>query len=76
MNVLIEFLELSQLLGTSYFTFYDFQISENVSNLLKYYEGKRLAQVLSWKLPSYIGESVMSIIMGKYLPRRTVCFDR
>ena len=57
MNVLIEFLELSQLLGTSYFTFYDFQISENVSNLLKYYEGKRLAQVLSWKLPSYIGES-------------------
>jgi len=56
-NVLIEFLELSQLLGASFLTFYDFQISENVSNVLKYYEGKGLAQVLSWKLSSYIGES-------------------
>ena len=56
-NALIEFLELSQILGASYFTFYDFQISKNVSNVLKYYEGKGLAQVLSWKLPSYISES-------------------
>ena len=54
---LIEFLELSQILGASYFTFYDFEISKNVSNVLNYYEGKGLAQVLSWKLPSYISES-------------------
>ena len=56
-DALIEFLELSQILGASYFTFYDFEISKNVSNVLNYYEGKGLAQVLSWKLPSYISES-------------------
>ena len=55
-DVLIEFLELSQILGASYFTFYDFEISKNVRNVLNYYEDKGLVQVLSWKLP-YIKES-------------------
>jgi len=56
-DVLIEFLELSQLLGASYFTFYDFEISKNVSNVLNYYKDKGLVEVLSWKLPSYITQS-------------------
>ena len=56
-DALIEFLELSQILGASHFTFYDFETSINARNVLNYYEGKGLAQVLSWKLPSYIGES-------------------
>ena len=56
-DALTEFLELSQILGASHFTFYDFETSINASNVLNYYEGKGLAQVLSWKLPSYIGES-------------------
>ena len=56
---LVEFLELSQLLGASYFTFYDFEIADNVRKVLKYYESKGLVEVLSWKLPSYItGEDV------------------
>ena len=51
---LLEFLELSRLLGASQFTFYDFEISDNITKLLNYYESKGLAQVLSWKIPSYI----------------------
>lgn len=51
---LIEFLELSQLFDASYFTFYEYEISDDVRKVLHYYESKGLAQVLSWKLPSYI----------------------
>ena len=56
-GALIEFLELSQILGASHFTFYDFETSVNVRKVLKYYTERGLAQVLSWKLPSYIGEN-------------------
>ena len=52
----IEFLELSQILGASHFTFYDFETPDNVRKVLNYYEDKGLAQVLPWKLPSYIKE--------------------
>lgn len=44
---LIEFLELSQLLGASYFTFYEYEISDDVKKVLHYYKSKGLAQVLS-----------------------------
>ena len=44
---LIKFLELSQLLGASYFTFYEYEISDDVKKVLHYYKSKRLAQVLS-----------------------------
>ena len=53
---LIEFFKLSQVLGASYFIFYDFETPENVSKVLNYYTEKGVAQVLSWKLPSYIGD--------------------
>ena len=53
---LIEFLELSQVLGASYFTFYDFETSENVRKVIKYYADKGLAQLLPWKLPPYISQ--------------------
>jgi len=56
-DVLIEFIELSQVLGASHFTFYDFEIAKNVSNVLNYYKDKGLVEVLSWKLPSYITQS-------------------
>ena len=56
-GAVIEFLELSQLLGVSYFTFYDFEISENVRKVLNYYEGKGLVQVFPWNLPPYIRDS-------------------
>lgn len=44
---LIEFLELSQLLGASYFTFYEYEISDDVKKVLHYYKSKGLAQFLS-----------------------------
>ena len=50
----VEFLEMSQLLGASYFTFYDNNISQSVRKVLTYYERKGLAQVLPWSLPAYI----------------------
>ena len=53
---LIEFLELSQILGASLFTFYEFAVSEEVRELLNYYEDKGLARIFSWNLPSYIGK--------------------
>ena len=53
---LIEFLELSQVFGASYFTFYDFDTSDNVRKVIKYYVDKGLAQLLSWKLPPYISQ--------------------
>ena len=53
---LIEFLELSQVLGASSFTFYDFETSDNLRKVINYYVDKGLAQLLSWKLPSYISQ--------------------
>ena len=53
---LIEFLELSQILGASHFTFYNLAVSERILKVLNYYEDKGLARVLPWNLPSYIGK--------------------
>ncbi|KAL9983540.1 hypothetical protein ACROYT_G005726 [Oculina patagonica] len=53
---LIEFLELSQILGASHFIFYDLEVSDEVQKVLDYYEEKGLARVLTWNLPSYIGK--------------------
>ena len=52
---LIEFLELSQILGASHFTFYDLEMTEDVRNVLNYYQNKGLVSVLAWNLPWYIG---------------------
>ena len=54
---LIEFLELSQILGASHFSFYNSAaVSETVLKVLSYYEDKGLVRVLPWNLPSYIGK--------------------
>ena len=54
---LIEFLELTQILGASHFTFYDLQMTENVRNVLHHYQNKSLVSVFEWNLPSYIGKN-------------------
>ena len=54
---IIEFLELTQILGASHFTFYDLSMSENVRNVLKYYQDLGLVSVFPWNLPSYIGKN-------------------
>ena len=51
----IEFLELSQILGASHFTFYDLAMPVSVRNALKYYQKIGLVSVLPWNLPPYIG---------------------
>ena len=70
---LIEFLELSQLLGASYFTFYEYEISDDVKKVLRYYKSKGLAQVLSWKLPSYIMDEDVNYYGQFFFSTRT-CF--
>ena len=54
---LVEFLELSQILGASHFTFYDLEMTERVRKVLNYYQNKGLVSVLAWNLPSYIGKN-------------------
>ena len=54
---LIEFLELTQILGASYFTFYDLRMTESVRNVLNHYQKEGLVSVLEWNLPSYIGKN-------------------
>ena len=54
---LVEFLELSQILGVSHFTFYDLQMTDSARNVLNYYQNKGLVSVLAWNLPSYIGKN-------------------
>ena len=54
---LVEFLELSQILGASHFTFYDLQMTESARNVVNYYQNKGLVSVLAWNLPSYIGKN-------------------
>ena len=53
---LIEFLEFSQILGASHFTFYDFAVTESMRNVLKHYQDKGLVSVLPWNLPPYISK--------------------
>ena len=54
---IIEFLELTQILGATHFTFYDLSMSESVRNVLKYYQDLGLVSVFPWNLPSYIGKN-------------------
>ena len=55
---IIEFLELTQILGASHFTFYDFAMSEKVRTVLKYYQDIGLVSVFPWTLPSYTKNQV------------------
>ena len=54
---IIEFLELTQILGASHFTFYDLSMSESVRNVLNYYQDLGLVSVFPWNLPLYIGKN-------------------
>ena len=53
---LVEFLELSQILGASHFTFYDFEMTDRVRYVLNYYQSKGLVSVLAWNFPPYIAK--------------------
>ena len=45
---------MSHLLGASYFTFYDYNISDSARKMFSSYQRKGLAQVCPWNLSTYI----------------------
>ena len=51
---LFKFLEMSHLLGASYLTFYEYNISDSARKMFSYYQRKGLAQVRPWNLSTYI----------------------
>ncbi|XP_046573129.1 beta-1,4-galactosyltransferase galt-1-like [Haliotis rubra] len=48
---LVEFIELSRLLGSNHFTFYTYFVSEDVMRVLKYYERQGVVTVMPWYIP-------------------------
>ena len=57
---LVEFIELSRLLGAQHFIFYDFHITNNQSReLLNYYENEGVVTLIPWQLPSSIKDTQM-----------------
>ncbi|XP_067657794.1 beta-1,4-galactosyltransferase galt-1-like [Haliotis asinina] len=61
---IVQFVELSRLLGARHFVFYDFDTSSDVQQALKYYQSVGLASIIPWDLPVswkniwYFGQSV------------------
>ncbi|XP_021362846.1 beta-1,4-galactosyltransferase galt-1-like [Mizuhopecten yessoensis] len=54
---IVEFIELTKLLGSQHFVFYDFNITSNgTKEVLDYYAKERTVTVIPWKLPSHIEE--------------------
>ncbi|XP_050394738.1 beta-1,4-galactosyltransferase galt-1 [Patella vulgata] len=51
---IVEFIELSQVLGANHFYFYDNNISAEMKMTLNYYEQKNIVTVVPWDLPSVI----------------------
>ena len=48
---LINFIELSRLLGAEIIVFYIKNITQETKNVLEYYEGKNMVELVPWKLP-------------------------
>ncbi|XP_071085506.1 beta-1,4-galactosyltransferase galt-1-like [Haliotis cracherodii] len=51
LNILIQYIELTKILGGSKLFFYKYNVSKNVEKLLKYYTAKGDIHVLNWNLP-------------------------
>ena len=55
---LVEFIELSQILGVSHFTFYNSKATNKTLEILRYYKGRGLVSILPWKLPQFIASNI------------------
>ncbi|XP_067656720.1 beta-1,4-galactosyltransferase galt-1-like [Haliotis asinina] len=62
---IVQFVELTRLLGANHFVFYVYDVKANVKEVLKYYESLGIATVLKWDVPSknvrsiwYYGQSL------------------
>lgn len=54
---IVEFIELTKLLGSEHFIFYDFNITSNgTKEVLEYYAKESTVTVIPWKLPLHIDE--------------------
>ena len=56
---IVEFVELSQILGAEHITFYDYNANEDLLKVLNYYQSKGIVTVLPWHLPEKIDESAL-----------------
>ncbi|CAG5133242.1 unnamed protein product [Candidula unifasciata] len=54
----VEFIELSRLLGVEHFIFYNHSIPQQVSDALNYYISRNLVSVIPWRLPKEADSSV------------------
>ncbi|XP_076445515.1 beta-1,4-galactosyltransferase galt-1-like [Babylonia areolata] len=54
---LVEFLELTHMLGVQQVFFYDFQLSSVIHRVLAFYRQKGYVTVLPWKLPASMGST-------------------
>ena len=59
---LVEFIELSQILGVSHFTFYNVKGTDRgILEVLKYYKYKGVVTVLPWDLPYYMSANIFKL---------------
>ena len=50
-NKLVEFIELSRILGSEHITFYNMRAPQNIQKVLQYYQMKDIATLIPWPLP-------------------------
>ena len=48
---LVEFVEMTRLLGAQRIVFYDYQVSEDIAKILEYYQDKEYVEVIPWMYP-------------------------
>ncbi|EDO31279.1 predicted protein [Nematostella vectensis] len=53
-NEIVEFIEMNSILGADHFVFYDVAIPSDVKEVLRHYESKGVASVLTWVMPAYM----------------------
>lgn len=58
---LIEFIELTRILGAEHFTFYDFDLDDQLRKVLRYYRDQGMVTVLPWNLPDDVTISGQNI---------------
>ncbi|KAJ8315236.1 hypothetical protein KUTeg_007386 [Tegillarca granosa] len=57
---LVEFIELTRILGAEHFIFYDYHIlSSDFHMVLEYYRKRNIVTVIPWKLPSVVTEPLI-----------------
>ncbi|CAI9716337.1 Hypothetical predicted protein [Octopus vulgaris] len=56
---LVEYIELSKLLGVQHLYFYSFRLSDAATHVLEYYEKQNTVTIIPWKLPVEIHDNTI-----------------